>query len=77
MGAGGGAGPGTVMHYLARRDDLLAAAEWFAMLRSGAVAVHVANLHPLRQAADAHAALESGRTVGQSVFLVEESPPAP
>lgn len=47
------------------------------MVRSGAVAVHVANLHPLRQAADAHAALESGRTVGQSVFLVEESPPAP
>ncbi|WP_219417020.1 quinone oxidoreductase family protein [Pseudonocardia nigra] len=61
-----------VMHYTARREDLLAAAgAWFDVLAGGAVRVHVANTHPLREAARAHAALESGTTVGQTVLLVD------
>lgn len=65
-----------VMHYAARREDLLAgAAEWFEVLQSGAVRVHVANVYPLREVARAHADLESGATVGQTVLIVDAPPP--
>jgi NADPH2:quinone reductase len=61
-----------VMHYMAKREDLVAAAsELFAVLESGAVKVHVNSRYPLREVARAHAAIESGGTVGSTVLFVE------
>lgn len=60
-----------VMHYMARREDLLAAAaELFAVLESGAVRVHIGHRYTLRDVAQAHAAIESGNTVGSMVLRV-------
>jgi NADPH:quinone reductase len=52
------------------RDDLLSHAEQvFEMIRSGAVKVTVSEQYPLRDAAEAHRALESRRTTGSVILL--------
>ena len=56
--------------YTARRADLLAAAaELFAVLASGAVTVRIGQRFALRDAASAHAALESRQTTGSTLLL--------
>ncbi len=61
-----------IMHYMATREDMVRAAEeLFSVLRSGAVRVKVNYVYPLRDVAKAHEAIESGRTVGSSVLIVE------
>jgi len=60
----------TLMAYTARREDLLAtAADLFSVLGSGAVKLRIGATWPLREAAAAHAALESRRTTGSTVLL--------
>ena len=60
----------TLMTYTARREDLLAsAANLFDVLRSGAVRVRIGATFPLREAAEAHVALEVRRTTGSTVLL--------
>jgi NADPH2:quinone reductase len=60
----------TILHYLARRSDLeTAATELFAALRDGSVKVAVNLELPLRDAAEAHRALEARRTVGATVLI--------
>ena len=60
----------TIFHYLARRDDLEAStAELFAALRGGLVRVGVNLELPLKDAAEAHRALESRKSVGAIVLL--------
>jgi len=60
----------TLMAYTARREDLLAtAADVFSVLGSGAVKLRIGATWPLREAAAAHAALESRRTTGSTLLL--------
>ncbi|MBK8594712.1 MAG: quinone oxidoreductase [Holophagales bacterium] len=60
----------TLMHYTARREDLLAvAADLFSVLRAGLVKVRIDATYPLRDAAAAHAALEARRTTGSTVLV--------
>ena len=42
------------------------------LIDSGDVSVHVSSVHPLEQAAEAHAAIETGRTRGKRVLRVRE-----
>lgn len=42
------------------------------LIESGDVSVHVSSVHPLEQAAEAHAAVETGRTRGKRVLRVRE-----
>jgi NADPH2:quinone reductase len=59
----------TLFSYTATRPDLIATAEeLFAVVRSGAVKIHVAQSFPLPSAADAHRALEARRTTGSTVL---------
>ena len=59
-----------IMHYLAKREDLVRGAEeLFAALAEGAVRPAVNHVHPLREAADAHRALEARETTGAIVLL--------
>ncbi len=59
----------TLATYVARREDLLAAAaELFAVVASGAVKIHIGHRYPLAEAAAAHRALE-GRTTTGSIVL--------
>lgn len=61
----------SLMHYTAKRPDLLAhARDLFDVVRAGIVQVQVNQTFPLAQAADAHRALESRRTTGSTVLLV-------
>jgi NADPH2:quinone reductase len=56
--------------YLAKRADLeSAAAELFEVVQRGAVAIRVNQTFPLREAAEAHRALEARRTTGSTVLL--------
>jgi len=60
----------TIGHYLAKRADLEAsAASLFAALRQGLVTVSVNQEFPLRDAAEAHKALEARKTVGATVLV--------
>jgi NADPH2:quinone reductase len=60
----------TLVTYVAAREDLLAAAkELFEVVRSGAVRIEISQRFPLRQAAEAHRALEGRRTTGSTVLL--------
>lgn len=64
----------TLATYVARREDLLAAAaELFDVMRRGVVKVIVGQTFPLEAAADAHRALESRRTVGSTILLPSRS----
>jgi NADPH2:quinone reductase len=59
-------------HYVAEREELLAAAaDLFDMVRSGKVHINVNQTYSLSAAATAHADLEARRTTGSTVFLVD------
>ena len=59
----------TLMHYTAKRDDLLnAATELFDVVKKGAVKVEVNQTYRLFDAAHAHRDLESRKTTGSSVL---------
>ena len=58
------------MTYTAARADLLAAAnELFEVVQSGAVRIEINQRFPLRDAAEAHRALEGRRTTGSTLLL--------
>jgi NADPH2:quinone reductase len=60
----------TAAHYLAKRADLeAAAAALFQMLAEGRIKIEVGRTFPLRDAAEAHRALESRETIGSTVLL--------
>jgi NADPH:quinone reductase len=60
----------TLVTYTAERADLLAAAkELFDVVQSGAVEILINQRFPLRQAAEAHRALESRQTTGSTLLL--------
>ncbi|HMN87911.1 MAG TPA: quinone oxidoreductase [Bauldia sp.] len=60
----------TILHYLAKRADLEAsAAELFQAIREGVVTVPINQTYALKDAAEAHRALEERRTSGQTVLL--------
>jgi NADPH2:quinone reductase len=60
----------TIGHYLGKRADLeAAAAALFAVIADGSVKVAVGQEFPLRDAAEAHRALEGRRTVGPTVLV--------
>ena len=60
----------TLATYVAAREDLLAAAkELFEAVGSGTVRIEVSQRFPLREAAEAHRALEGRRTTGSTVLL--------
>jgi NADPH2:quinone reductase len=60
----------TSVHYLARRADLVAAANALsAVLTDGTVKVEIGQTFALKDAAEAHRALESRRTLGATILL--------
>ena len=60
----------TLMTYTASRADLVQVAdELFDVVASGAVRIEINQRFPLREAADAHRALEGRRTTGSTVLL--------
>jgi NADPH2:quinone reductase len=60
----------TLMTYTAERAELLAAAkELFEVVQSGAVRILINQRFPLREAAEAHRALESRQTTGSTLLL--------
>jgi NADPH2:quinone reductase len=60
----------TLVTYTAARADLLSTAnELFDVVRSGAVKIQINQRFPLREAAEAHRALEARRTTGSTVLL--------
>jgi NADPH2:quinone reductase len=60
-----------LMHHIATRGDLLAAAEdLFAVVMNGAVNISVNQTYPLSEAAQAHRDLEARKTTGSTVLLV-------
>jgi NADPH2:quinone reductase len=60
----------TIAHYLAKRADLeAAAAELFAVIADGRVKVQIGQTFPLKDAAAAHRALESRKTIGATVLI--------
>ena len=61
----------TLMTYTAKRDDLVAAAgELFEVVESGAVKLEINQRFPLKDAADAHRALEARQTTGSTILTV-------
>lgn len=59
-----------IMHYMAKRAHLEAsAAELFEVIQSGRVRIAVNHVYPLREVAEAHRAIEAGRTTGSTVLL--------
>jgi NADPH:quinone reductase len=60
----------TLMTYTAERADLLATAkELFEVVQSGAARILINQRFPLREAAEAHRALEGRRTTGSTLLL--------
>ncbi|MBK1659489.1 quinone oxidoreductase family protein [Paracraurococcus ruber] len=60
----------TLNTYTAKREDLVATAnDLFAAVTSGAVRIAVNQTFPLKDAAEAHRALESRKTTGSTVLL--------
>jgi NADPH2:quinone reductase len=60
----------TLNTYTAKREDLVAtAADLFAVVKSGAVKISVNQTYALKDAAQAHAALEARKTTGSTVLL--------
>ncbi|KAL8224030.1 hypothetical protein R6Q57_019505 [Mikania cordata] len=60
----------SLMHYTAKRDELLeAAGEVFANIATGVLRVRVNHRYPLSQAAQAHFDLESRKTTGSVVLI--------
>ncbi|RMF09719.1 MAG: quinone oxidoreductase [Alphaproteobacteria bacterium] len=61
----------TLFTYVAKRDDLVAAANaLFDVVESGKVRIHVNQTWPLEAAAEAHRALEARQTTGSTVLIV-------
>jgi len=61
----------TLFHYIAARDELeLAATELFDMIASGKVKVEIKQRFALKDAAEAHGALEARRTTGSTILTV-------
>ena len=61
-----------VMHYMAKREDLMAAADdLFEMLRGHKLGITVNQRYPLRQVGRAHADIEAGQTSGSPILLVD------
>lgn len=61
----------TLFDYIKSRDELKARADaLFAHLAAGAIRTHVGLALPLRDAAEAHRALASRRTIGATVLVV-------
>jgi len=59
-----------IMHYMAKRADMLASArDLFDVVIGGAVGIAVDQVYPLRDAAEAHRAIEERRTTGSTVLL--------
>ena len=59
-----------IMHYMAKREDLVKGAkDLFGVLGSGAVRPSVHHVYPLREAAEAHRAIEARETTGSTVLL--------
>ena len=62
----------SLFHFIAERRELVEAAdELFRVVAAGALKVVVNQRYPLREAAQAHRDLESRRTTGSSLLLVE------
>jgi NADPH2:quinone reductase len=60
----------TLNTYTAKREDLVAtAADLFEVVKSGAVRIAVNQTFPLKDAAEAHRALESRKTTGSTVLI--------
>ena len=60
----------TTAHYFARSADLqTAAANLFKVIQEGAVKAEIGQTFPLKEAAEAHRALEARRTMGATVLL--------
>jgi NADPH2:quinone reductase len=60
----------TLATYTAKREDLIARAnDLFDVVLSGAVKIRVNQTFPLKDAAEAHRALEARRTTGSTVLL--------
>jgi NADPH2:quinone reductase len=60
----------TIMTYLAKRPDLeRSATELFAVLADGTVKMAINQEWPLREAAEAHRALEGRKTTGATVLI--------
>jgi NADPH2:quinone reductase len=60
----------TLATYTAKRDDLVAHAnDLFEVVSSGAVQIRVNQTFPLKDAAEAHRALEARQTTGSTVLL--------
>ncbi len=61
----------TLFHYIAKREELEAAAgELFGAVAGGVVRVSLNQRFPLREAAQAHTALQSRATTGSTVLVV-------
>jgi NADPH2:quinone reductase len=61
----------TLMTYTAKREDLVAAAnELFGVVESGKVKLEINQRFPLKDAADAHRALEARQTTGSTILTV-------
>ncbi len=59
-----------IMHYMAKRADLVAGAEeLFEAVLNGAVQPAVNHLYPLSEAAEAHRMIEARKTTGATVLL--------
>jgi NADPH2:quinone reductase len=60
----------TLVNYTSTREDLLTASrELFSVVKKGAVEIKVNQTYPLRNAAQAHADLESRKTTGSTVLI--------
>jgi NADPH2:quinone reductase len=61
----------TLFHYIAKREELeQSAKELFDMVLSGKVKLEIGQTFPLKDAAEAHRALEARKTTGSTVFTV-------
>jgi NADPH2:quinone reductase len=60
----------TLFHYIAKRSELQRAAkELFELVLKGAIGIHVGQTFALKDAAQAHRALESRQTTGSTVLV--------
>ncbi len=60
----------TIVHYTAAREDLVqSASALFDVVQRGAVRIEVNQTFPLKDAAEAHRALEARKTTGSTVLL--------
>ncbi|MEW5710156.1 MAG: quinone oxidoreductase [Pseudomonadota bacterium] len=61
----------TLMHYTARREDLVMSANaLFQMVLDGKLRIEINQTYPLKEAAQAHRDLQARKTTGSTVFVV-------